>query len=247
MSVSILITLAVVCVVASAISAIFGLAGGMIIFSALTFSVSLTEAIALHAVIQLISNASRIAFSFRHVQWRVAWWFALPTIPAAFIGGVAYSYANPDILEVCIALFIIATIFFPKSLSNAPSSSWWFMFLGFLSSFLGMLVAATGPLIASFFNLNNIRKEALVATKAVCQAFTQVAKMIALSSVVRFDFSAHTDAFISLGIAVVVGAWLGNKLLPYISDASYDRLNNALLLVLALLMIGKIVLKYAGL
>ena len=192
MAIEYLLLMLLVCVLAAAISAIFGLAGGMIVFLALGFVVDLPTAIALHAAIQLVSNGARIVLSWRVVRWRVCLWFALPVLPAAYLGGLCLSYANADVLEILIAVFVLITVFLPKkSIDWLPQSGWWFAFLGALSSFLGMLVAATGPLIAAFFNMGDLRKETLVATKAVSQGITQAAKLVVLSSVVQVDFSLY--------------------------------------------------------
>lgn len=244
MGVELLAFLGIVCLLASIISAMFGLAGGLIILTALTFFLDLATAIALHAAIQLVGNGSRILLSLPMVRWGVAGWFSLLTLPAAYLGGLCFQYANPEILELCIGFFIIGTIFLPKKSTQVPESGWWFVFLGALSSFLGMLVAATGPLVASFFNLNNLKKEALVATKALCQGITQAAKMIVLGASIGFDYQPFMYPLLALGGAVIIGSWIGNRLLKYVPDASYDRWNNWLLAGIALLMIAKILYKW---
>ncbi len=245
MPIEFLLLMLLVCLIAAAISAIFGLAGGMLVFLALGFGVDLPTAIALHAAIQLVSNGSRILLSWRVVRWRICLWFALPVLPAAYLGGICLSYANADLLEIFIAAFVLLTVFLPKkSVEWLPQSAWWFAFLGALSSFLGMLVAATGPLIAAFFNMGDLRKEALVATKAVSQGITQAAKLLVLSSVVQVDFSLYGFDMLYLSLATIVGTWLGNRLIHRISDGTYDRLNNALLAFIALLMIAKVVWRY---
>ena len=236
--------LVLVCVLASGISALLGLAGGTIILTAFTFTFALHEAVALHAAIQLISNGSRILLSLREVRWSVAAWFSLLLLPFTYLGGLCFNLFNPDVLEVCIALFIIFTLFLPKTFQNAPSSNWWLVCLGALAGFLGMLVAATGPLISAFFNVQGLKKEALVATKAVCQGLSQLAKMIVFSQAISFNYFTFSNEIVIFGIAVIVGAYIGNHFLHRISDKSYDRLNNIVLFVVALLMIGRIAIKW---
>ncbi len=239
-----LVLLVLVCIVASGISALLGLAGGTIILTAFTFCFTLQQAVALHAAIQLISNASRIFLSLRQIRWAVAGWFGLLLLPFTYLGGLCFNLFNPDILEICIALFIIFTLFLPKTFQNAPSQNWWLVFLGALAGFLGMLVAATGPLISAFFNIKGLKKEALVATKAVCQGLSQLAKIIIFSQAIDFPYLNFSTEILIFGVAVILGAYIGNYYLRRISDNSYDKVNRIVLFSVALLMIGRIGIKW---
>ena len=102
-----------------------------------------------------------------------------------------------------------------------------------------MVVAVTGPLIASFFNREGVRKEKMVATKSFCQGITQLAKVIVFSAVLKFEFQQYTLAFVCLGLASVIGTYIGRKLIGKIQDRRYQQLNNALLIIIGLNMLFK--------
>lgn len=234
----VLIFLMLVAIIASCISAIFGLAGGAVFFSALVWMVDAKTAIPIHSGVQLISNLSRIAVYFRQVQWRIALYFSILLLPGAYLGSMLFSLFNSQVMEALIGVFIILTVFIPKQVGGKSKPSR-FLVIGFISAFLGMIVAVTGPLIASFFNASGVRKEELVATKSVCQGITQLAKVIVFSAVLKFDFQEYLTAFLWLGLAALIGTFIGKKVIGKIEDSIYDKLNNLLLIIIGLNMLIK--------
>jgi uncharacterized membrane protein YfcA len=222
----------------STLSALFGLAGGTLLFAMLSWALDAKQAIPLHSGIQLVSNSARLIAYIKSVEWKIVGLFSILLLPGAYLGGMFYGLFNPNITELLVACFILATILFPFG-NKQDTKSWMFIFLGFLSSFLGMIVAVTGPFISSFFVLNNINKERMLATKSVCQGMTQLVKILAFSTTVDFDFSQHYTLMFILGLATLIGTFFGSQLIKKIQDHHYNLLNNWLLGVIAISMIIK--------
>ncbi|EAY26649.1 sulfite exporter TauE/SafE family protein [Microscilla marina] len=236
-----LIVLMFTAVVASVISSVFGLAGGAILFTVLTWVVSIKEAIPIHSGVQLIGNTSRVLVYIREVRWDIVWRFVLLLVPGAYLGGLFFGYFHPLLLEFLVGAFILATVLIPKPKHQSIHLNV-FIGVGFVSSFFGMIVAVTGPFIASFFVFNNVTKEAMVGTKSVCQALTQLSKIIVFSSVMKFDFTSFAFALFLLGFMAVVGTFIGKKIIGKISDKKYNHFNNLLLGGIALSMMLKVIL-----
>jgi uncharacterized protein len=224
---------------ASAISAIFGLAGGTILFAILTWIMDSKSAVAIHSNIQMVSNLSRFVAYFRATQWRVVGWFLLLAVPGAYLGGLVYKEINANFLELLVGIFILATVFLPEKFNKMPTSNIMFIILGFLSNFLGMIVAVTGPFISSFFVLNNLGKEKVIATKAVCQGLTQVVKVIVFATSVGFDFGNYKELLIVLCLASILGTFLGKIVMKKMSEQQFNQINSVLLAVIASIMIIK--------
>ncbi|GAB4342354.1 MAG: hypothetical protein OHK0038_22260 [Flammeovirgaceae bacterium] len=225
-------------VITSTLSALFGLAGGTLLFAMLSWALDAKQAIPLHSGIQLVSNSARLIAYIKSVEWKIVGWFSVLLLPGAYWGGMFYGFFNPNITELLVGCFILITVIFPSE-NKKDTKTWIFIILGFLSSFLGMIVAVTGPFISSFFVLNNITKERMLATKSVCQASTQLVKMLAFSTTVAFDFSQHYMLMVMLGLATIVGTFLGSRLIKKIQDYHYNLLNNWLLSIIAVSMIIK--------
>jgi len=241
MSVGIIIFLMAVALLAAVISAVFGLAGGAVFFSALVWVVDAKTAVPIHSGVQLMSNFARIGVYFKEVQWRIVAWFSALLIPGAYLGSLLFSYFNSSLMEALVGIFIIITAFLPDSLPIGQKKSS-FALVGFLSAFLGMIVAVTGPLIASFLNMSDVRKEQMVATKSVCQGLTQLVKVIVFATLVQFDFADYLTPLLLFGAISLIGTFIGKKVIGKISDKLYNKLNRGLLIVIGINMLLKAVL-----
>jgi len=227
------VVLALGTLLASVISAIFGLAGGTLVFALLSWGLDAKQAIPLHSGVQVVGNLARFTAFWPYIQWRVVGFFAILLLPGAWLGGLLYNYFDPILLEFMVGAFIFLSIFMPEG-KMGSTKPWMFVVLGFLSSFLGMIVAVTGPFIASFFVLNNIGKEALIATKSVCQALTQIVKTGVFFFSVGFDFGEYQWLLIGLCTATILGTFIGRWLMEKISQKRFNQVNRILLAVIAL-------------
>lgn len=228
---------------ASIFSALFGLAGGTMIMAVLTWTLGIKNAVPLHSVIQFIGNTARIGVYYKLIEWKIVKYFVLLTLPGAYLGGLCVGFFSEKWLELSVGIFILITIVMPKpNLKNGLRYEV-FTLLGFLGSFLGMLVAVSGPFIASFFVLNNIRKEKMVATKSVCQGITQIVKLIIFATVVKFSFAQFEVLLFWLGLAAIIGTLAGRYLIEILSEKAYNAFNNWLLAIIAFSMIVGAILK----
>ncbi|MEM9324961.1 MAG: sulfite exporter TauE/SafE family protein [Bacteroidota bacterium] len=222
--------------VGALVSSLFGLAGGTILFFLLALALDAKLAIPLHAGVQLIANGSRLCFFFKDIQWRVVAWFSLLLVPGALLGGWLYMHFNPEMVEWLVGLFILLSVFMPRVTSSRVGKGS-VVSAGFISGFLGMIVAVTGPFIAALLNLNQVTKERLVATKSCCQALAQAVKLIIFSTAIQFDFSQHQQLIWVLGVTAVIATWTGKSILRYVTEVRYQQFNKALFLMIAALML----------
>lgn len=227
------VVLAVGVILASIISAIFGLAGGTIVFALLSWGLDAKKAIPLHSTVQMVGNLARFTAFWRFIQWRVVGLFSILLIPGAWLGGLLFNYFDPILLEFLVGAFILISIIIPES-KMPPTRPWMFVLLGFLSSFLGMIVAVTGPFIASFFVLNSISKEQMIATKSVCQAMNQLVKTAVFFLSVGFDFGQYQTLLLLLCGATILGTFIGRWLMEKISQQRFNQMNKILLAIIAL-------------
>jgi uncharacterized protein len=228
---------------AAVISALFGMAGGTIVFALLSWTFDTKQAIPLHAAVQVVGNLSRFGVFWQHIHWRVVGLFSILLIPGAWLGALFYQWFNPDLISLLVGIFILISLFLPeKKRQNSPN--WVLVGIGFLSSFLGMIVAVTGPFIASFFVLNQLSKEDLVATKSVCQAMTQIVKTLVFSLSVGFQFDVYGHILLIMGIATILGTLAGKFLLAKMSAQHYNVLNRGLLGLIGSLMIVGVLWKW---
>lgn len=239
-------------------SAVFGVAGGMMLFVLLTLLLDAKNAVPMHAIVQLVSNFSRVILSLKHIKKAIVWRFVLLTPLGAYLGALIFEYTNPKMMEIVIGSAILAMLYLIPEKNTKPAKKTtgaeenkqenkqentqnynFFILLGFLSSFLGMIVGVVGPFISPFFIRQNLKKEELVATKAACQGIVQLVKVPTFGFVVAFNYEQYSLLIGLLCVVTVLGTWIGKNLIHRISDKNYHLLEKIILTVLSLFMIGK--------
>ena len=98
---------------------------------------------------------------------------------------------------------------------------------------LGVVIGAVGPVLAPFFLRGSFKKEELIGTKALCQGGTHLVKIIAFAS---FPTGAlqQWELLPPLACAVILGTFLGKKLLTKLSDDRFTLIYRLVLTALAI-------------
>jgi uncharacterized membrane protein YfcA len=214
------------------------MAGGIVLLSVMLLFLEPLVAIPLHGVVQLVSNASRMAMQWRHVDRGILAVYALPLLPMGFVGLAVVRALPPDATRMLIGAFVLLATWAPSALllgahPERVEKARRFLGLGAVVGALNMTVGATGPLIAPFFLNLGLARQALIGTKAACQALGHLAK-VAVFGFAGFAFGAWLGALALLGALVVLGTWIGTRILDRVSERWFTRLYKGVLSAIAL-------------
>jgi uncharacterized membrane protein YfcA len=233
--------LAAAALATSILSAILGMAGGIVLLSVMLLFLEPLVAIPLHGVVQLVSNSSRAWIQRRHVEPGIVWRYSIFLLPFGFAGlGLARALA-PAVVRAAIGVFVLLATWRPSWLlfgthpeRTHPTRR--FLWLGAAVGFLNTTVGATGPLIAPFFLDIGLSRQALVGTKAACQSLGHVAKLIVFG-VAGFAYLAYLPLLALLSAMVVIGTWLGSRILDRVSERAFLIAYRAVLTLIALRLV----------
>jgi uncharacterized protein len=231
------IVLAIAAIVTSAISAIIGMGGGILLLAVLLSFLPHGVAIPIHAVVQLASNSTRVLSYLPHVDWRTAGRFCCGMIPGAVVGAMLLAWAGhlghgEPYLKIAVGLYVLAAAFLPKPARITTKAVWWdFPLVGFLVGTAALAVGAIGPLIAPLFIRRGFVKERLVATKAVCQMMTHLAKIPAFLYLGTLDTTVLGTLGLVMVLMVIPGTIIGKRLLKSVSERLFVRLYTVALIV----------------
>ncbi len=236
--------LSVLCAVAlaaSILSAIVGMAGGIVLLSVMLLFLEPLVAIPLHGVIQLVSNAARTAIQRRHVARGIVWRYGLLLFPMGFVGLAIAQALSPSHLRLWIGSFVLLATWAPGwvLLGTHPERTdpnRRFLALGGVAGVLNLTLGATGPLIAPFFLNLGLSRFALIGTKAICQCFGHLAK-IGIFAAAGFAFAAYLPMLLVLWAMVVAGTWTGSQLLTHVNERAFTWLYKTVLTVIALRLV----------
>jgi uncharacterized membrane protein YfcA len=235
------VVLTIAALLASALSGMLGMGGGMLLLALMFSFLPYDEAIPLHGAVQFISNSTRTFAFLKHVDWRTVRHFLLGAVPGSVIGvgvlvAVGKAEGSEPYLKTLVGLYILASLVIPKpvSVDRAPSGRA-FVLLGLAAGAAAFVVGAVGPLIAPLFARRDFVKERLVATKAICQTLLHAAKVPVFLALRSYpDLPALGALAIAMGVAVIPGTLIGKRLLKGLSERAFVRLYQVALLVAGL-------------
>jgi uncharacterized membrane protein YfcA len=221
--------------ITSAITAVTGIGGGMMLIAIMPGFLPPAAIVPVHAVVQLFANSSRALFGWRFLRWE----FVLAFIAGSIVGGgIAASIAREINLEYT-PLFIAAYILFivwgpPIRFKKPPPGE--FVIIGAIQTGLSMLVGATGPLSQAALMARDLKRDALVVSGALMTTFTHLTKVL-LFALLGFSFASYWQLILGMSAAVIVGALIGTRIRYRVPEALFRRILKWALTLLALRMI----------
>ena len=244
--------------ISALISGVTGLAGGVLLLSALSAILPIEVVIPLHALIQVLANLSRVLILRKNIDWVIWRAFNLLTIPAGLLGAYSVSFLPREGLQVSVGAIVVfaalytlrATLREARTLTAPevqPSASALpevtdqalpsrlprrYVLLGMTSSLLGMVIGATGPLIAPFFMIDGLKRERFIATKSACQLTVQVIKTLIFAQLLRFAYGDHLDVIVMMVFGVITGTFIAKRVLRRVEGAWLELLIACLLALL---------------
>jgi uncharacterized membrane protein YfcA len=226
-----------VCTVATSIvSALMGMAGGIMLLSIIASLTQTIYIVPLYSSIQLISNTTRLLLFFKHIHWNIIRLFLLGLIPGSLCGIYLFQMLPKDVIKLLMGVFILLAVFVPQSKTEIRTGIRIFFGLGIFSGILSVLLGTPGPLLAPFFVRNDIIKEELIATKAVCQTLSHILNIF-LYGFIGINILAHWNILVVLGFAAILGTLAGKKILTKISDRYFLIAFKTILIIIALRMV----------
>lgn len=205
----------------SLLSGIFGMAGGLILLWLLFFLLPVGTAIAVHGIIQVVSNASRAVISRRYIDWRIGGFAVLGLGLAAALFFLVRYTPNLAVVQIVIGLMPIL-VWIPRRWLALDAARWpQAMLCGFISGSLSVGVGVSGPTIDIFFIRTAMDRRRIIATKSLIQVLSHFIKVL-------FYFEATlvlsgNDWWLVAAAApiAVLGTRTGNVILQRLTDDGF--------------------------
>jgi uncharacterized membrane protein YfcA len=226
----------------SVLSAVFGMAGGMILMGLYAATLPVQVAMVLHGVTQLFANGFR-AFRLRErifVPGLV--WYGLGALASlAFFTWLALVVARPTVFlfmgGIPLALSLLPQRWMPR-FERPPAA----LACGAVCTGASLLSGVSGPLLDVFFVRAELDRFEVIATKAFTQAVGHVLKIVYFAWLVGGP-ELEMDVPWWLYPVLVACAWLGTvaggRLLERLTDAHFRRWTGRLVVGLSLVYLWK--------
>ncbi len=188
-----------------------------------------------HGVVQLGSNVNRAVMMHRHIDWPVITVFLPGAILGATLAGLFLVQLPAYILQLSIACFVLYLCWGPKLPKLALGQRGVF-FAAILTTFAGMFVGASGPLVAAFIKQIHTERFKTVATFATAMTIQHAPKIVVFG-IVGFAFMDWLPLIAAMIASGAVGTWAGLQLLKRFSNHQFDTLFSVVLTLLALRLV----------
>ena len=220
---AVIAALAVVAFFSAVIGGMAGLGSAIIMIPALTFAVGIREAVPIATVAVMMQTWSRIWVNRHLIDRSVVKWFFIGAFPTSIVGATAFANLPADLLQKAFAVFLLLIVAFRHTrlaqggMRMSPRA---FTGVGAGQGFLSALFGGAGPFGASFFLAYGLRRGAFVGTMASGMTIINVVKIGIYGT---FDLlgSQALILALSLGLVMVVGAYVGGAITNRVSDKAF--------------------------
>lgn len=220
-------------------SAVFGFGTALLVLAVGSHVLPVKETIALATVLFAASTITKTLVFGKHIDWRVAGFMAVVSLPFAYAGASLMTHMPTELLKrtlgAMILLYIIFTRFkrFPAFKIGTMGLFFGSASYGFISGLLG-----SGNIIkAVMFREMWISKEAFVGAMAATSVLANLAKLTAYTN---SDLLGRELAVEIVGLiaAAVLAVFIGRRLLRAIDASQFEA---GLQIVLAVSAVGLLI------
>lgn len=205
----------------SLLSGVFGMAGGLILLWVLLFLTPVATAIAVHGLVQMVSNGSRAWFSRTYVDARILAILCAGLVTAA--AALLIVDYRPSLIMVSIVVGLMPVlVWLPvKRLELDASRPMHAYVCGIISGGLAIGVGVSGPVIDIFFIRTAMDRRTVIATKAAVQFLTHATKVAFYWDAALTLSSEGWLAVAAAAPIAILGTRAGNIILQRMTDANF--------------------------
>lgn len=227
-------------ILTSLLSAVVGMGGGIVLLALMTTFLPYPVVIPIHGLVQLVSNSYRSYHLKNSIRWDIAkpLFIGLPfgVLISIFILKRIDDYTIPLIL---IIVLIFYSVFKPKRLPPLIIPTKGFFFVGIIVGILSLLIGAMGPFLAPFFLRPDMKKEEIIATKAICQMGGHLLKIPAFLYL-SFDYLKYAPLIGIMILGTFLGTRVGIFLLGKLKEEAFRLIYKAALFLAGVRLIFKV-------
>lgn len=203
----------------AALTAAFGIGGGVALLAVMASLVPVAVLIPVHGVVQMGANTGRALVQLREVVWPLLGIFTIGAIIGVLIGGQLVVTLPDILLKSFVGLFVLFTLWGPK-VKGAKGGPIGLAVGGVFATILTMFVGATGPFVAALLAPRLDDRRYYAGTHAAAMVMQHGLKVVAFG-LLGFAFGAWVPVMVAMVAAGFLGTLLGTKLLHALPEATF--------------------------
>ena len=219
-------------VFSSFLSAVFGMAGGMILLGVLLNYFDVAAGMILFSIIQFFVNGSRVVRWRDYVRWPIFYWYVAGAVIAfAVMWAIAFV---PDKAQVYLLLGLMPFAIEALPASMRPNIEWRGVpfVSGILTTIIQILAGVGGLMLDIFFQKSMLDRKTTNATKAVAQTFSHIVRWAYFGTLAGMS---HLPLWpivpaVALGIG---GSWFAPFVIERMTDHGFRQWTRALIMTIS--------------
>lgn len=221
----------------SALTAAFGIGGGVAMLGALAGTVPTNLIIAVHGIVQIGSNLGRAFLLKDHANWPIVGKFMLGAVLGIAAGAWLFVALPERVLLALLGIFILVMVWLPKPRLPGLESAG-LLVGGAIASVMTMFVGATGSFVQALLLPYKLDRKGIVANQAVMMTGQHFLKVAAFSflGVALVPWLPLVAAMIASGFC---GTVLGTRILDKLPERVFQIILKTLLTLIALDLLRK--------
>jgi uncharacterized membrane protein YfcA len=234
--------LAVLAVVTSFISGIFGMAGGMLLIGFLLLMLPVPVAMVFHGVIQIAANGWRSWLWRHHINWRVVAEFGLGSLFSLAVFS-SFAFVPPKwtvLMAVGLTPFVALSV--PQSIAPNIERRGQAFLAGAIGGALQLVAGVTGPILDIFYVRSGMTRQSNVSTKACAQVMGHLTKVVYFGALVANPGGHDPVQWLVMAFAAlfaVIGTTLSRGFLDRLSDKQFYYWTRRVILAIGVVYIGQ--------
>lgn len=234
--------LAIIAVLTSFISGIFGMAGGMLLIGFLLLMLPVPVAMVFHGVIQIAANGWRSWLWRYHINWRVVAEFGLGSLFSLVVFS-SFAFVPPKwavLMAVGLTPFIALSV--PHNISPNIERHGQAFLAGAIGGALQLVSGVTGPILDVFYVRTGMSRQTNVSTKACAQIMGHLTKVIYFGALVASPGGRDLEQWLVMAFAAVfavIGTSLSRSVLDRLSDKQFYYWTRRVILAIGVVYIGQ--------
>lgn len=226
----------------SVVSAVLGMAGGMILMGIYAVALPVQAAMILHGVTQLFANGFRAFLLRDRIHGRTLGWYALGAIAAmGLFTWLAIVVSGPVLFLLLGAIPLVLSLlprrFAPRFENRGAAAA-----CGALVTAAHLLAGVSGSLLDVFFVRAELDRFEVIATKAVTQTAGHALKILYFGLLVprgQLERGLPLWLYPALVLCAYLGTRSGGRILESLSEARFRRWTGRVVMGLSLLYLWR--------
>jgi uncharacterized membrane protein YfcA len=238
----VLAALAVVAVVTSFISGIFGMAGGMLLIGFLLMVLPVPVAMVFHGVIQIAANGWRSWLWRHHINWSVVLQFGLGSGFSLLVFSSLAFVPPKFVVLMAVGLTPFVALAVPQRAAPNIERRGQAFLAGAIGGALQLVSGVTGPILDIFYVRTGMTRQMNVSTKAAAQVMGHLTKVTYFGALVANPGGRDWEQWAVMAFAAcfaVLGTTLSRGFLDRLSDKQFYYWTRRLILAIGVVYVAQ--------